>query len=72
MSALIAGGGLKMGQAIGTTTARGEEPRDRPYKVPQVWSTIYRTVGIDPAHTFPDGFGRPVHVLEEREPVTEL
>ncbi len=72
MSALIAGGGLKMGQAVGTTTARGEEPKERPYKVPQVLSTIYRAVGIDPAKTFPDGSGRPVHILDEREPVTEL
>ena len=31
MSALVAGGGLKMGQAIGTTNARGEYPKDRPY-----------------------------------------
>ena len=31
MSALVAGGGLKMGQAIGTTTPRGEVPKDRRY-----------------------------------------
>ena len=31
MSALVAGGGLKMGQAIGTTNARGEYAKDRPY-----------------------------------------
>src|SRR6516165_8496529 len=30
MSALVAGGGLKMGQAIGSSTARGEYPKDRP------------------------------------------
>src|SRR5262249_41782713 len=29
MSALVAGGGLKMGQAIGTTSERGEYPKDR-------------------------------------------
>ncbi|MGQ7344858.1 DUF1501 domain-containing protein, partial [Streptococcus suis] len=33
MSALIAGGGLKMGQAIGSTNARAERPKDRPYRV---------------------------------------
>ena len=72
MSALIAGGGFRMGQAIGTTSARGEEPKDRPYNVPQVWSTIYRAIGIDPSRTFTDGSGRPVHILEDREPVKEL
>ena len=30
MCALVAGGGLKMGQAIGSTNARGERPKDRP------------------------------------------
>ena len=29
MSALVAGGGLRMGQAIGASTARGERPQDR-------------------------------------------
>jgi hypothetical protein len=72
MSALIAGGGLKMGQAIGTTNPRGEVPKDRPYRVPQVLSTIYHALGIDAAHTFPNGTGRPMYVLDDREPVSEL
>jgi len=72
MSAMVAGGGLKMGQAIGASTARGERPQDRPYRVPQVLSTLYRAVGIDPAMTFPNGAGRPVYVLDDREPVREL
>ncbi len=72
MSALIAGGGLKMGQAIGTTNGRGEVPKDRPYRVPQVLSTIYRTLGIDASLAFPNGAGRPMYVLDDREPVAEL
>jgi len=72
MSAMIAGGGLKMGQAVGTSSARAEYPKDRPYTVPQVLSTIYRAIGIDPAMTFPNGSGRPVHILDDRDPVKEL
>jgi hypothetical protein len=72
MSALVAGGGLKMGQAIGSTTEKGERAKDRPYTVPQLLSTIYRAIGIDPATTFPNGAGRPVYVLDDREPVKEL
>jgi hypothetical protein len=72
MSALIAGGGLRMGQAVGSSTARGERPKDRPYTVPQVLSTIYRAIGIDPSITFPNGSGRPMYVLDDREPVREL
>ncbi len=72
MSAMVAGGGLKMGQAIGTSSARGEYPKDRPYKVPHVLATIYQAMGIDPAMTFPNGSGRPMYVLEDRQLVSEL
>jgi hypothetical protein len=72
MSALVAGGGLRMGQAIGSSSARGEYPRDRRVTVPQVLSTLYRAVGIDPSMTFPNGSGRPMYVLDDRVPVREL
>ncbi len=72
MSAMIAGGGLRMGQAIGSSNARGELPRDRRCTPSQVLSTIYRAIGIDPAQTFPNGAGRPMYVLEDREPIVEL
>jgi len=72
MSAVIAGGGLKMGQAIGATSGRGEYPKDRRYTVPQVLATLYTAIGIDPALTFPNGNGRPMHILDDREPVKEL
>jgi hypothetical protein len=72
MGALIAGGGLKMGQAVGATTAKGERPKDRPVTVPQLLSTIYRQLGIDPAITFPNGAGRPMYVLDDRDTVKEL
>ena len=72
MSAFISGGGLKMGQAIGTTTARGERPQDRPYTVPQVLSTLYSTIGIDPGQTFVNGTGRPIYLVDDRQPVREL
>jgi hypothetical protein len=72
MGAMIAGGGLKMGQAIGASTAKGERPKDRPYTPSNVLSTIYRQLGIDPALTFPNGAGRPMYILDDREPVKEL
>jgi hypothetical protein len=72
MSALVAGGGMRMGQAIGSSSARGEYPRERRVTAPQVLSTLYRAMGIDPALTFPNGSGRPMYILDDREPVTEL
>ena len=72
MSALVAGGGLKMGQAIGSSSARGEMPRDRKCSPPQLLATIYQAMGIDPAQTFPSGSGRPMYILDDREPISEL
>ncbi len=72
MSALVASGGLRMGQAVGASTSRGERPKDRPYSVQRVLSTVYRVLGVDPTQTFLNGAGRPMHILDEREPVTEL
>jgi hypothetical protein len=72
MSALIAGGGMRMGQAVGASSARGEYPRDRRVTASQVLGTVYRAVGIDPSQTFANGSGRPMYILDDREPVSEL
>ena len=72
MSALIAGGGLKMGQAVGSSSARGEYPKDRKVTPSQVLSPMYQALGIDPSMTFPNGSGRPMYVLDDRQPVREL
>src|SRR5207244_1327538 len=67
MSAFVAGGGLRMGQAVGSSTARGERPQDRRCTAPQLLATIYRAIGVNPAQTFPNGTGRPMHILDDRE-----
>jgi hypothetical protein len=72
MSCLIAGGGLRMGQAIGSTGARGEEARERPYHVQNILATVYRTLGIDPTMTFQNATGRPLSLLDDHRPITEL
>jgi hypothetical protein len=72
MSGLVAGGGLKMGQAIGASSARGEYPRDRKYTPSNVLATLYHAMGIDPSRTFLNGAGRPMYILDDREPVSEL
>jgi hypothetical protein len=72
MSAMIAGGGLKMGQAVGASTEKGERPKDNPVNAPRLLSTIYRAIGVDPSMTFNNGAGRPMYILDDREPVKEL
>jgi hypothetical protein len=68
----ISGGGLRTGQIIGATDARGEHVVGRPTRMQNVLATLYRALGIEAGTTFPDYTGRPQYVLEDREPVTEL
>jgi hypothetical protein len=68
----VAGGGLRTGQVVGATDARGEHVAGRPIRMQNVLATLYRVLGIDPGTTFPDYNGRPQYVLDDREPVTEL
>src|ERR1700716_797289 len=62
MSILYAGGGLKMGQAIGTTNATGEAPATKPYSPGCVLSTMYHVLGIDHKHAFYDAAQRPMPI----------
>jgi hypothetical protein len=70
--ALLGGGGLRGGTLVGSTTARGEEPLDRPLGPGDVLATVYHVLGIDPATDLPDPLGRPVRVLDTAEPIREL
>jgi len=72
MSVLFAGGGLKMGQVVGTTDAKAEYPATRPQSPGCVLSTMYHTLGIDYRHEFHDSARRPLAILAEGEPIAEL
>jgi len=70
--ALVAGGGLNMGQVIGETNPRAEYPTSRVYTQANVYATLYGVLGIDPAHELPDHTGRPRPLLDNTEKIQEL
>jgi hypothetical protein len=72
--ALMAGGGMKMGQIIGATDAHAGEPVDRPVKFQEVFATLYRHLGIDVSRvTIPDLNGRPQYLVDgDVHPISEL
>ena len=70
--ALVYGGGLTMGQVVGSTNEKGERPQDRPLSYQHLLATIYHSMGINPGHTFVDHAGRPVPILSTGEPIAEL
>jgi uncharacterized protein (DUF1501 family) len=70
--ALMAGGGLQMGQIVGETDARGERAKGKPLTPQDVLATMYHVLGIDPALTFVDHSGRPRSVLDHGEKIEAL
>lgn len=72
MSILMAGGGLKVGQVIGTSSANGEVPANRPVSPTDVLATIYRHLGIDLTRHTVTNAGRPIPLLPDGAPIGEL
>jgi uncharacterized protein (DUF1501 family) len=71
-SVMLAGGGLTRGQVVGSTTSGGQEPSSRPVTVSEILATVYHQLGIDPAVVLYDQQQRPVPILPEAKPITEL
>ena len=73
-NALIAGGGMRTGQIIGSTTRDGGEADDRPVTFQEVFATLYHSVGIDVSSaTVNDLNGRPRYLVDQRyKPMPEL
>jgi uncharacterized protein (DUF1501 family) len=72
MFCLMGGGGVKGGQIVGSTDARGENVKDRPLTPSDVHQTIYHVLGVDPAESFLDHTGRPQPIVDGGEPIREL
>ena len=73
MSMLIAGGGLKHGQAIGSTDARGYEIATRPVSPSDLAATVFKFLEIDLESHWTSPQGRPVPIVTESgKPIHEL
>ncbi len=70
--AYMAGGGMRTGQAIGSTNRLGERAQTRPVHVQEVFATVYKNLGINTATTtINDPSGRPQY-LTTMDPIAEL
>ncbi|MBI2825810.1 MAG: DUF1501 domain-containing protein [Planctomycetia bacterium] len=72
-SAILAGGGMRAGQVIGSTDKIGAHAASRRVHYQDVLATIYHSLGLD-SHTFvKDAADRPVSILPEAaRPIREL
>ena len=71
--ALLAGGGLKTGQVIGSTTKDAGHPDQRPVKFQEIFATLYHALGINPKGFIRDTADRPIKLLNQNlNPLHEL
>jgi hypothetical protein len=71
-SVMVAGGGIRGGQVIGSSDPRAERPASRPLRPHDLFATLYHLLGIDPDTTFNDLAGRPIPILGEGKPIMDL
>ena len=72
MSVLVAGGGMQTGQVIGATNSKGEHPIERIMTPNDLWSSVYRHLGINQSYVLRDLQNRPVPILPFGRPIPEL
>ncbi len=71
--AMVAGGGMKLGQVIGSTDRLGGEAIDRPVQFGEVFATLYQNLGLDLTKPYlTDLTGRPHYLTDGHQAIREL
>lgn len=65
MFVLMAGGGVKNGQVIGASDAKGEGPDDTTMTPDDVAATALHALGIDPHKEYHTNSGRPITIVRD-------
>jgi hypothetical protein len=68
----LAGGGLKMGQVVGESSARAETPKSRPISPQDLMATVFHVLGLPSDLHYDDHSGRPTPMLDGGKPIAEL
>jgi hypothetical protein len=68
----LAGGGLKMGQAVGESTAKAEVPKSTPVTPQDLMATVFHVLGLPQDLHYKDPSGRPVPMINGGKPIAEL
>jgi len=72
-STVLAGGGIRGGQAVGKTGPDGMEVVERPVKVPDFLATVCMALGVDPLKYNTSNVGRPIRIADKTAmPITEV
>ena len=71
-SVVLAGGGMRGGQTIGASDAKGEKVAERPVTVPDLYATLLAAFGIDGSKSLRTPSGRPIKLSEKGSVVGDL
>jgi hypothetical protein len=71
-SAVLAGGGVRGGQVIGASTHDGTAVLHDPVTVPDLFCSICKSLGVDPAKENMSPLGRPMKIVDGGQPVDQL
>jgi len=72
-SIVVGGGSIKGGQAYGSTDAGGEDVKENPARIGDVFATLFAALGLDPTTQIRDNLGRPLPIAGEgSKPIKEL
>lgn len=63
-AAVLAGGSIKGGQAIGRTSEDGTTVEDRPVRVPDLVATVCKAIGVDHTKQNMSNVERPIRIAE--------
>ena len=72
MFALMAGGDIRGGQAIGATDDRAAEPVGDGFTPDDLAASFFRNIGIDPAREYHANVGRPITLIRNGSPISAL
>jgi len=71
-SAVLAGGGIKGGQAYGKTIFDGTKVEGEPSGVPDLLATLCRALGIDHTKTNNSNIGRPIKIVDKGKVIRDV
>jgi hypothetical protein len=68
----LAGGGLRMGQVVGESTAKAEVPKTTPITPQDLMATVFHVLGMPQDLHYKDPTGRPTPMINGGTPIAEL
>ena len=68
----LAGGGLRMGQVVGESSAKVEVPKSTPITPQDLMATVFHVLDLQGDMQFQDQAGRPTTMVDGGKPIAEL